>query len=79
MLDDESTNTGVHSTNNEGTIPMPISRMMIENDIGPLQQNQNHHAEMIMSFGQLYRESKKIRPMTCAPHKVSMQSTYFAS
>ena len=38
------------------------------------QQLNQHHHDATMHLAQLHRESKKIRPMTCAPHSVSMSS-----
>ena len=36
------------------------------------QHNERHH-EIIMSLALLHRESRKVRPMTCAPHTISME------
>ena len=36
------------------------------------QHNERHH-EIIMSLALLHKESRKVRPMTCAPHTVSME------
>ena len=48
-----------------------------EEDLEIILQNRSHstqYHQTIMRLAFLHRESRKIRPMTCAPHTVSFQS-----
>ena len=46
----------------------------IRNNFQHQQQHNERHHETIMSLALLHRESRKSRPMTCAPHTVSMEN-----
>ncbi len=44
----------------------------------PLQQQQPHQQDrdIILFLAQMHKESKKIRPMSCAPHTICVQSGF---
>jgi cation transport regulator ChaC len=76
ITDGSMSTTAMYNTNDTHDHEEEFIRRNIQNQ----QFNgQEQHHETIMQLAQLHQESRKIRPMTCGPNTICMQSTYFTS